>query len=295
MILTVTLNPAIDVIIRKRKMISAGGKGINVARALKALGIPVMATGVWGGKTAVDMKQLLGHESLRADFVRILGETRTNVTDLSSGSIKRTIERGPEVTAAEMERFKLAYQRLLKKLSIVVLSGRNAYKVDDRIYAQLIRLAKKERVPCVLDSHGLPFRVGIQACPWVIKPNLKELEELLQERCRGKRKMKQAIEYLHDQGIKIVLLTLGEKGAVGSLSKEMIFCQAPFLKKSNDVGCGDAFLAGFLYAQVRGFSFEKSLQAATAAGAANVMNMTPGLISRKNVLKLMARVRVSKF
>src|ERR671922_1983482 len=193
MIITVTLNAAIDKTLavpnfrlgrrhrttEQRTM--AGGKGVNVARALKLLGQPVIATGVAGGPNGTRIIEQLTEEAILSDFVRIREESRTStaVVDPTSGEQTEINERGPAVAEAELELFvdKLLY--LAKGAGVCVFSGSLPRGVDVGLYARLIEELRKLGVTTVLDSEGDALRLGTRAGPQVVSPNELEAEELV--------------------------------------------------------------------------------------------------------------------
>ena len=276
-VLTVTLNPAIDKTIRgKKTSLSAGGKGINVSRALNIFGIKNTATGIIGGKAGDNIIFRLKKEKIINDFFRIKKETRTNLTVIGPGSgrISRKIEKGPEVTAPEFAGFKKKFRSLLKGCRFVVFSGANANGLPDSAYAELIKIAEGKGIKAALDTRDAPLAQGLKARPFLVKPNLEEAE-----RAKGR-------------GANITLLTLGPGGAIAFGGKKLIFAKPPRLKAVNDVGCGDAFLAGFIAYYLKEKNFTDCIRAATAAGAANALSMGPGAFKKRDFEKVMKKVKI---
>ena len=193
MIITVTLNTAIDKTLavpnfrlgRRHRTVEQttmpGGKGVNVARVLKTLGAPVIATGLAGGATGTRLVEQLTQLSVLSDFVRIREESRTNtaVIDPTTGEQTEINERGPAVSEQEIELFvdKLLY--LAKGASMCVFAGSLPRNVDVDVYAGLIREVKRLGVDCVVDTDGDPLRRAVRAEPDVISPNVLEAEELV--------------------------------------------------------------------------------------------------------------------
>lgn len=306
-VLTVTLNPTLDRTIleasktnvaptHKNVIISAGGKGINVSRALNFFRQTNLAVGFLGGKTGQTMESLLRGEGIRSHCMTIEGQTRINSTRINTATtdIKRTIKKGPWVTRNETRQLKDHYRKLLNKASLVVLSGRNARGVPDSFYAQLIALAHKANVKSVLDTSGKALREGLKAGPFMIKLNRQEAEDVLQMELNTASKIKTAIKCFHRMDIEIVVISLGAKGAVGSYRRRMCYAQTPPLKIKNDVGCGDAFLGGFLSSYLADAPFEKAMSTAVAAGAANAGSYIPGLIDRKMFKQMIQCVKLKK-
>ena len=276
-ILTVSLNPAIDKTISgKRACLSAGGKGVNVSRALKILGVKNLATGLIGGKNGDRIASLFKKEKIKNDFFRIKKETRTNLTVIgpAGGKISRTIEKGPQVTAAEFAGFKKKFRSLLKDCRFVVFSGANANGLPDSAYAELIRIAARRGIKAALDTRDAPLVRGLKVRPFLVKPNLEEAE------C------------IKGRGVNISLITLGPGGAIAFGGRRVIFAKPPRLKAVNDVGCGDAFLAGFIAYYLKGKDLKDCLRAATAAGAANALSLRPGAFKKSDFEKLTKKVKI---
>ena len=190
MILTVTLNAAIDRTVavpsfrqghRHRAVEAstvAGGKGINVARALKILGRPVIATGLAGGPTGARLMERLAEESILTDFTWIGGESRTNlaVVDPTNGEQTEINERGPEVSADETERFleKLLY--LARGARVCVIAGSQPPSVPDSFAARMVTELKELGVETILDIEGEPLIAALRAGPSAVTPNVSEAE-----------------------------------------------------------------------------------------------------------------------
>jgi len=276
-------------------VLSAGGKGINVARALRALRVRALAVGVAGGSAGELLQKLLREERIPAEFVEVPESTRFNVTVLGPrpGHCRRILGEGPRLTSKEIRRFESHYRRWLRRSYFVVLSGRNAVGTPVDWYARLVRLARREGVPAAVDTSGAALAAALQAKPFLIKPNLAEAEEILQCRINSSLKIKNSVRRFHGRGISVVLLSLGARGAVASAGQEIWCARPPRVRAVNEVGCGDALLAGFIQAHGGGKSLPEALRQAVACGTANVFNSTPGLIHPHDVLRLIKKVTVS--
>src|SRR6059058_236557 len=193
MIITVTLNAAIDRTLavpnfrlgRRHRTVQqetmAGGKGVNIARTLKTLGQPVIATGFAGGPTGTRIVEQLTEESILNDFVRIREESRTNlsVLDPTTGEQTEINERGPAVSGKEMELFRDKLLYLARGADIVVFAGSLPPGVEAAAYAELVRDLHKLNVTTVVDADGDPLRLAVRAEPNVVSPNVLEAEELV--------------------------------------------------------------------------------------------------------------------
>src|SRR6202023_1644241 len=193
MIITVTLNAAIDKSLavpsfrlgRRHRTVEqrtmAGGKGVNIARTLKALGQPVIATGFAGGATGTHIVEQLTEESILNDFVRIREESRTNtsVLDPTTGEQTEINERGPAVSRHELELFHEKLLYLARGAAIVVFAGSLPRSADAGVYASLVRHLERMEVTTVVDTDGEPLRQAVRAEPDVVSPNVLEAEELV--------------------------------------------------------------------------------------------------------------------
>src|SRR6476619_6376229 len=193
MILTVTLNAAIDRTVavpnfrlgyRHRAVESrtvAGGKGINVARALRLLGRPVIAAGFAGGPTGNRMLEQLRREAILTDFTWVAGETRINmaVVDPTSGEQTEINERGPAVSPEEVERFVERLRYLAEGAKLCVLAGTLPPGAGAELYARLVEELRECGVRSILDSEGEPMLAGLRAGASVVAPNEREAEELV--------------------------------------------------------------------------------------------------------------------
>src|ERR1700694_6152888 len=207
MIITVTLNAAIDKSLsvpnfrlgRRHRTVDqrtmAGGKGVNIARTLKALGRPLIAPGFAGGATGTHIVEQLTEESILNDFVRTREESRTNtsVLDPTTGEQTEIKERGPSVSEREVELFgdKLLY--LARGAAIVVFAGSLPRGVEPDIYASLIHDLERSEVTTVVDTDGEPLRQAVRAAPDVVSPNVIEAEELVGTEFAGEQERSAAV------------------------------------------------------------------------------------------------------
>ncbi|MCA9405290.1 MAG: 1-phosphofructokinase family hexose kinase [Candidatus Omnitrophica bacterium] len=308
-VLTVTLNPALDVtwalsgfraghdFYKNKQTVSAGGKGLNVSRTLQVLRVPNVATGFVGGDAGKTIKTFLKEEQIKLNFVDISATTRTNITIVAPNDRYQTriLEKGQRVYPGEVQRFKEKYCSLLRRSNFVVLSGRNADGASDQFYARLIRLAKRQGIPVLLDTSGVPLKEGLAAGPDIIKPNLSEAEFIFGKKIKTKIDIRRFLQKCHKAGVKTVLLSMAQNGAVLSDNNEVFIAKPSFKNIQNDVGCGDAMVAGFIYGLMKNFSPEDQLRWAVALGTANGLNLKPGLMTRQEVTRILKNIRVNPF
>jgi tagatose 6-phosphate kinase len=283
MITTVTLNPAIDKTcttgglllgqVNRMQTIKsyAGGKGVNVAKILRQYDYAVAALGFVGGYSGAFIENYLREIKVTTAFTKVKEETRVSTNIIAAdGFITEILEPGPEITKQEMERFLADYKLWLEDSDLIVLSGSAPRGAADDIYARLIRLAKKQNKKVVLDTSGGLLTNGVNEKPFMIKPNLLELEYLVGRRLKGLEASARAIRDLADGGINHVMLSLGSQGLLYAEAGDNRIWQAkpPKIRAKNTIGCGDCIVASFCISQINGDDTEKTLRQAVALSAA---------------------------
>jgi 1-phosphofructokinase family hexose kinase len=311
MIVTVTLNAALDRTLsvpnfrlgRRHRAVDsttmAGGKGVNVARALKTLGQPVIATGVAGGHTGTRIIEQLTGEAILNDFVRIQGESRTStaVIDPTSGKVTEINERGPSVSETEFELFvdKLLY--LAKGAGVVVICGSLPAGVPVDAYARLVKELRSIGVTTVVDSEGEPLRLATRAEPEVVTPNVLEAEELVGHEFGDDDDLPAAALEVIEMGAREAIVTR-ETGCVAVVSDEgerrlcRVTLDPSHVDMSSGVGSGDAFLAGYVASRYTGSPPEDCLRFAVACGAESVQHFGAGVIEPREVERLIGQVEL---
>ena len=309
MILTVTLNAAIDRTVavpnfrlgRRHRVVErrtvAGGKGVNVARALKLLGRPVIATGLAGGPTGTRILEQLTEESILNDFTRIADESRTNlaVIDPTSGEQTEVNERGPSVGSDEIDRFveKLLY--LAQGAAFCVIAGSVPAGVDPGVYGRLVGELQRLGLPVLLDTEGDPMRAGLRAGPAVVAPNLGEAEEAVGHEFNEPDDLLLGLQSLIEMGASEAVITR-EAGCVAILGepaeRRRFEVEIEPLEPVSTVGSGDAFLAGYVAARYGGGSSRECLAYGVACGAESTQHFGAGTVDRAEVERLLSRVEV---
>ena len=311
MIVTVTLNAAVDRTLlvpnfqigqRHRASVgflSGGGKGINVARALKRLGAPVVCTGLAGGRNGTLLVEELTQEGVLNDFVRIRGESRTStaVLDPTSNAYTEINEAGPEIADDELEtlREKLAY--LTQGADFIVFAGSLPRGVETTFYAEAIRDAARRHQLAVVDADGEPMREAVRAEPYLVAPNVREAEELVGHEFVDDEDLASALDEIADLGARNVLITM-DTGCFALLREDReqvrLRARAPALEPISTIGAGDTLLAAFLAARAAGRSFEDSVRTAVATGAASVLEAGPGRFDPREASRLVPLVTIDR-
>jgi 1-phosphofructokinase family hexose kinase len=311
MIITVTLNAAIDKTLavpnyrlgRRHRAVEqtamAGGKGVNVARALRALGQPVIATGIAGGPTGTRIVEHLTEEGILNDFVRIREESRTStaVVDPTSGEQTEINEYGPHVSEQELELFvdKLLY--LAKGAEVCLFAGSLPRGVDPGLYGRLIEELKRLDVMTVLDSEGEPMRIATRKGPDVVSPNELEAEGLVGHEFSDEDDRRNALGEMRELGANESIMTLAA-GCLAMLGeggdRRLYRATLDPLEPVSAIGSGDAFLAGFVAARYAGGDADACLRFAVACGAESTQHFGAGVLDRREVERLAPDVRVEE-
>jgi 1-phosphofructokinase family hexose kinase len=310
-IVTVTLNAAVDRTLtvpnfqrgqRHRAsegLTLAGGKGINIARALKHSGVPVIATGLAGGRTGMRIIEELTAEAILNDFVRIDDESRTStaIVDPTGGSYTEVNEWGPHVASEELEILleKLAY--LSRGADYVIFAGSLPRGVEDGFYGEAIRELNRRGVQTVLDSEGEPLRKGTQAEPFLVSPNEREAEGLVGQEFHDDDDFLAGLDAIAELGARNVLITR-ESGCWALLrtdrERRRYRALAPRVDPVSAVGSGDVLLAGFIAARLEGRTEEEALRSAVAAGAASTLELGAGRFEPREAGRLVTGVEVAE-
>lgn len=307
MIYTITLNPALDHFVEvddlrvddanrvRSESLYAGGKGIDVSRAIRHLGGDSMALGFIGGHNGQVMVELLKAEGVTCYFTPIAQETRRNVIVCTKQRRTQTMlnSMGPAVTSEEWEAF-LTHLRLLDlRDAYVVLSGSLPQGVLVDAYRQIIALAQGHGARAILDADGPCFKVGLTAKPFAIKPNLNELQRATGRLMRTEADILRAAAALNRAGVQVVLVSRGRKGLLLVSGAERYRATPPTVKVRSTVGAGDSALAGFVFKHAGGKSLEDCARFAVAAGTAATLAPGNQLCRFRDVQRLVPRIRIS--
>ncbi|MFJ8858667.1 1-phosphofructokinase family hexose kinase [Streptomyces sp. NPDC102451] len=305
MILTVTLNTALDLTYAVPALVPhashrvhevterPGGKGINVARVLAALGHSTVITGFAGGPTGAVLRELLGalpHRPTDA-LVPVAGNTRRTlaVVDRTSGDTTQLNEPGPHIGAGEWAAFLGTFGELLPGAEAVALCGSLPPGIHVGAYAELVRLARAAGVPVLLDTGGEPLRRGIAARPDLIKPNADELAQLT-----GAREPLRATRDARRRGAHSVVASLGPDGLLAVTPDGVWRAAPPSAVRGNPTGAGDSAVAGLLSALAEGLGWQDRLTRAVALSAATVLAPAAGEFDRAAYEDLLTRVTVEQ-
>ncbi|MFJ3337162.1 1-phosphofructokinase family hexose kinase [Streptomyces sp. NPDC086766] len=303
MILTVTLNTALDITYRVPSLRPhaahrvaevverPGGKGLNVARVLAALGHEVTVTGFAGGATGrVVRDRLAGVPGVADALVPVAGATRRTVAvvDQRTGDTTQLNEPGPLVAPAEWAAFQNVYEELLGSVTAVALCGSLPPGVPVGAYAGLVRTARTAGVPVLLDTSGEPLRRAVAARPDIIKPNADELAELT-----GAHEPLRAAQDARRRGARAVVASLGADGLLAHTPEGLWRATPPAHVRGNPTGAGDSAVAGLLSGLAEHLPWPSRLARAAALATATVLAPAAGEFDRATYEKLVDRVSVT--
>jgi 1-phosphofructokinase len=305
MIVTVTINPAIDQTIGipdfkvgqvnrvQSSQLNAGGKGINVAAFLADFGLPVTATGFLGADNDEIFCRTFAHKGITDCCLRIAGKTRIGlkIVDESARQTTDINFPGEQPTSQDIQHLFEVLSDLSQAGEWFVISGSIPSGVSAGIYAEMIQSLSGKKV--VLDTSGEGLRQAVQAGPWMIKPNLEELQELVGERLETPLAVRQAAaELIQQYGIHSVVVSLGKDGAVFVEKEKTLWAMPPETTVLSTVGAGDALVAGTIAGQLRGYDLEDCARLATAFSLSAVTHIGAGLPSLEQVWAEMEQVAI---
>uniref|UniRef100_A0A7C5PMS6 1-phosphofructokinase n=1 Tax=Thermodesulfobium narugense TaxID=184064 RepID=A0A7C5PMS6_9BACT len=281
MIYTVTLNPALDRQIwvedikydESNRIIKeatyAGGKGIDVSRVLANFGADNVALGFVGGFSGEELEGRLLNDGVRCNFTYISANTRTNIILNDEKTKSQTLFNaiGPEVQPQDLMRLIKQIQNLPNP-EYIIISGSLPVGVQPAFYNKLIDTSKEVGAIVVFDTDGRAMKVGLSSKPHIIKPNIHELERLVDKKLKDINEIAQEARTICNKGINIVLVSMGAKGMLCVSSKEEYWACPPPVEVQNTIGAGDSSVAGFVLALKEGKSLKDALAFAVAAGTA---------------------------
>lgn len=305
MILTVSCNPAIDktyntsnVMIgqvnRMRDLVSIpGGKAVNVTKVLRQFDAHVTATGFIGGYTGEFIEERLRDMGVNTSFTTIRGLTRSNMNIIGDdGYVTEILEPGPKILSFEREDFMDRFRELVKISEYVVLSGSLTEGLSEDFYAKLIKICNESGSKAFLDASGEPLKRGIEAVPYCIKPNRRELEYAVGKKLTTEAEIIQAAYEYVKNGISKVVVSMGDKGLLQITKTKVIKAVPPHIKKVNTVGCGDCVVAAMILGMIQGLDDEDIMKFAAGVSAANATTLESGMIPQDKMDQIIEDVVV---
>ncbi len=305
MIVTITLNPSLDITITvdglavdetnrwTHSRLYAGGKGIDVSRAIHEMGGRSVAYGFIGGSPGRQVEILLDKEGVPFSFTPIERDTRTNfiITDTKTSQQTRIDAPGPRISREEFERFQNKLRQIHPKPDMIVVGGSVPRGVPGNIYYDFIMEAKDYKVRCSLDSDGQWLEEGIKAKPYLIKPNVREAEALLKTELSTEEVIIDAVLNLVETGIEVVVISRGKGGLIAATKRRIVKAVPPEVKVKSAVGAGDCTIAGLALKLVHEEPLIEACRLAVAMGTAAVLTPGTELCHRADVERLLPQVK----
>ena len=309
MIVTVTLNPAVDrtyfisdfawnrTIRVSQSVPGMGGKATDASWVLGELGYINLALGFSAGQTGRLMERMLQQRGSRTGFVRVPGETRTNIVIIGAkvNSQSTLVEPGLQVGARQLEQFRGKFRAALKKASCVLIGGSIPPGLDAAIYTELVTEARQAGLPVVFDASGPGLKAGMEGCPTVAKPNIDEIAELYGRPVTTIKEAYKAGRELQDKYGAALVITLGKEGALAVLPGCAYRIPALAVPVVSTAGAGDAVLAGLAAALSEGKPFEEGLKLGFAAAAAVCLTPATADCRRADVERLLPQIELAPY
>lgn len=306
MIYTVVLNPALDVLYELGELVpgttvtdvpsqmNPAGKGLNVARVVRALGEEVGVVAVMPDDSRAMFGRHCHDRKIKPLFYGVTGAARVNVTlyEKSAGQVTHINSEGVRLSPRIQDEFISYAGEIFAPDDIWAFCGSLPAGVDRDVYRILIEQAHANRIVSLLDTRGEALRLGGRAKPVMIKPNLSELEQFFGEQVKGVRHIALKAKRLIDMGIPYVFISLGSDGMIALHENDCLLCSVPQVRVIDTVGCGDALVAGLVVGRARHFSFSEMCRMGVACGVSNAMHAGPGAVELDEVWRLMEEVTV---
>jgi len=277
-----------------------GGKGVNVARVLKQLGVENVVLCFLGGKTGEIVKEKLRQQQIPLQYVEVGSPTRicTTLLDVENHIQTELVEEGTPVTKAEIEAIDRLFAKLLPQVNMVTISGTVPPGVPETLYAEWVTLAHKQNVPTIVDAPGQLMLKCLTAHPLLLKPNWQELERTLGESFSSPKDLKSVLQNLitqHQDRTLGWVVSQGEKGVYVLTKDESYRFVPPSVPVKNPIGSGDAMAAGITTALLRGESMRQAIRYGVACGTANVLTPLVGQIEPEDVQTLYPQIQEIPF
>ncbi len=294
MILTVTLNPSVDISYKLNQLEidnvnrtssvskTAGGKGLNVTRVLFQANSPVIATGFKGGYLGAFIEDELNASQIKNSFYPIKEETRNCIAVLHEGNQTEILESGPYISTDELQGFIKHFEELMDEVQLVVFSGSLPAGVPVNYYSDLIKICNHKSIPVIADTSGIALTTLLERSnkPFAIKPNLDELSQILGYTVSEDiTEMKNALKHEMFNGIQWIFVSLGANGSLVKHADEYYKVNIPKIRVVNPVGSGDATVAGFATAYSKDKSVIEIIKTANTFGMLNAMEQQTGCIN----------------
>lgn len=310
MILSVTMNPSVDILYQldsfhldttnraNKTKKTAGGKGLNVARVIKLMNEDVIATGILGGAIGEFIEKELKKSNIPSEFLKTEHESRNCIAILHEGNQTEILEAGPTLSEREENDFLEKYKQLVKEADVVTISGSLPKGIDSSIYQKMITIADGEQTAILLDCSGDPLRNAIlnKEKPYLIKPNETELSQLLnREITSNPVQLKETLTQDLFQGIPWIVVSMGADGAFVKVNDTFYTVKIPKVNAVNPVGSGDATIAGLAVAISKQQTVADTIKTAMTTGLLNALEAETGYIDFSKFPQYFDQITVEEF
>ncbi|MDO5088845.1 MAG: tagatose-6-phosphate kinase [Leptotrichiaceae bacterium] len=309
MILTITMNPSIDISYPLEKfnlntvnrisepLKTPGGKGLNVTRILKQIGNDVLASGLIGGFSGKDIQSRLNSKKIKHSFFEISGETRNCIAILHEGNQTEILESGPTVTSGESDGFLKHLKKLLSEISVVTISGSLPKGIEKDFYTKIIKICNEYNKSTILDCSGEALTSVLKSPykPKVIKPNAEELSLLVNKKIsQNSVELKNILSNSFFSGIEWIIVSLGKNGCFARHHDKFYKVNIPQIKAVNPVGSGDATVAGIASALETGKNDRELLKIGNTLGILNAMEKMTGYVDIEKYDDVFNNIQISE-
>ena len=306
MITTVCMNPCFDKTAETDKVnvgdvtrlrnvrVDVGGKGVNVAIVLRRLNEAARCVGCLGEENADRFLRMIAREDVAFDYITVPGEVRTNLKmmDHNKQTVIEINEPGVSMNEEQIQQFLELLKEKSQDSQYVVLSGRLPDGCPPNTYQRCMQALEGKKV--VLDTAGEALLHGIKERPYLIKPNLPEMQAIMRKELRTLREIRDAAMFMIDYGAQNVVVSMGKTGAVFVNEKKTLFAPALRVEARSTVGAGDAMVGGILTGLMRGANLTEAFKFGVAAGAASVMTDGTQLVRKADFDVLLPKVTVQE-
>lgn len=308
MIGTITMNPSIDQHFNVEELVKddanralsvelyPGGKGVNVSKVIRELGGKTHAYSLSGGFPGAFWESRLKDLNIPYTVQRVKGETRINtiITDVDDSTQTRISAPGPKLSAPEIDRFMKRLLAARPKPLFWALGGSLSKGTPVTTYRRMVEILQKSGTPCILDTDNEALELGMKAKPFMIKPNEHEIERLMHRKFSGLKDYCKAAKELNHTGIKLVVVSLGERGALFTTKESSFHIGGIDVPVKSKVGAGDSLIGGLALGLARKWPLEKAAALGIAASASAVMREAPRLCLRSDIPKLLKRIVIKR-
>ena len=303
-IITVTLNPSIDVTLwldgmhpDKTNRVTGearevGGKGINVSRVVRSFGLENLCIAVAGEDNCREFAQYLEQGGLRYELLQVEGAVRENLTLRSGGQTVKCNRKGPSLSAMMIGALMALISGRMRPGDIVVFAGSLPENVTVQDFVELVLAVKNAGALVALDCDVLTKEDLHRISPWMIKPNIHELKHIVELQGTTITDVVDAARLLQGEGVENVLVSLGGNGLVCVTGEQVVRATVPQVEVKSTVGAGDSALAGFVVGTVKGNTFEECVRLAAACGTACTMQEGTAVATRESAGALLAQVGI---